>query len=98
MHVIKHLRNGNGSRPVSFVRHQGRCGYAWGFCSKKLQDIPTDDLVTDERGVTWHPDFYTAMVAWAKHRAQLLGGGASEACKRSPVRRPVRKQRNLRSA
>ncbi len=100
MRLIKHLRNGNGDKSVTFVRHQDRCGYAWGFAKSEYRTIPTEDSVAAERGVTWHPNFYSAMVAWSEHRTNTKTsvGGGHGAKERPPVRRLVRKQRKMRSA
>lgn len=101
MLIIKHFPSGNGAhRPVTFVRNGDKCGYAWGFKKSEYQAIPTEDSVQAERGVTWHPDFYTALIAWAKHRENLEtpAGGAQNARTGTPARRLVRKQRDLQSA
>lgn len=102
MQLIKHLRHGNGFEPVTFVRHKERCAYAWGYPKKEFRSIPLADFAASERGVTWHPNFYSAMVAWSEHqrtrktRETTVGGG--DCAKRPPIRRQVRKHRNVQSA
>jgi len=93
--LVKHLRHGNNPCPVTFVRHNGKCGYAWGFLKRELLSIPTSDFVAAEKGVTWHPDFFTAMVAWSNHRSQKRGGMHNG---RTAAMRPLRKSYDLQGA
>lgn len=70
--VIKYLHHGNGRQPVMFVRAETllgtKVGYVWGYRKRDAEKVPLTDTSSDERGVTWHPNLLTAMVAWAKDR------------------------------
>jgi hypothetical protein len=92
--LIKHIRRG----PVTFVRNGERVGFAWGYPKEDAQRIPTVDAASDGRGVTWHPTFFDALVAWAAHREIKHSGGVRDGRESPLLGRPVKEHRDLHGA
>ena len=95
--LVKYLPHGLPDRPVMFVRRGDRCGYAWGYKKREAGAVPATDLREEEKGVTWHANFYDALVAWAVDRNKRNGGAIERGRPNPNARRPVRQPRPVRS-